>query len=223
MLRHELAHLLGHEEQVLQDVLGRPGEAPAQLGILRRDAHGAGVEVADAHHDAARRDQRGGREAELLGAEQRADDDVEAGAQAAVDLQADAAAQVVADEHLLGLGEAELPGHARVPDRGRGGGARAAVHAGDHDVVGAGLGDARGDRADARERDELDADLGRAGWRSGGRGSAARDPRSSRCRGAAAARSGRRPASSGAGARSRRRPCGRAAGRPRRAWRPARP
>ena len=93
--------------------------------------------------------------------EQRADDDVEAGAQPAVDLQADAAAQVVADEHLLGLGEAELPGHAGVPDRRRGGGAGAAVHAGDHDVVGAGLGDAGGDRADARERDELDADLGR--------------------------------------------------------------
>ncbi len=83
------------------------------------------------------------------------------GAQPAVDLQADAAAQVVADEHLLGLGEAELPGHAGVPDRRRGGGARAAVHAGDHDVVGAGLGDAGGDGADARERDELDADLGR--------------------------------------------------------------
>ena len=110
----------------------------------------AGVEVADAHHDAARRDQRGGREAELLGAEQRADDDVAAGAQAAVDLQPHAPAQVVADQHLLGLGEAELPGHARVPDRGRGGGARAAVHAGDHDVVGAGLGDAGRDRADAR-------------------------------------------------------------------------
>ena len=160
-LRHQLAHLLGHEQQVLQDVLGRAGEAPAQLGILRRDAHGAGVEVADAHHDAARCDERGGREAELLGPEQGADDDVAAGAQPAVDLQADAAAQGVADEHLLGLGEAELPGHAGVPDRGRGGGARAAVHAGDHDVVGARLGDARGDRADARERDELDADLGR--------------------------------------------------------------
>ena len=93
--------------------------------------------------------------------EQRADDDVEPGAQPAVDLQADAAAQVVADQHLLGLGEAELPGHARVPDRRGGGGARAAVHAGDHDVVGAGLGDAGGHGADARERDELDADLGR--------------------------------------------------------------
>ena len=149
-LRHQLAHLLGHEQQVLHDVLRRAGEAPAQLGILRRDAHRAGVEVADAHHDAARGDQRGGREAELLGAEQRADDDVAPRAQAAVDLQPHAPAQRVADQHLLRLGEAELPGHAGVPDRRRRRGAGAAVHAGDHDVVGAGLGDARGDRADAR-------------------------------------------------------------------------
>ena len=77
-LRHQLAHLLGHEQEVLDDVLRRAGEAAAQLGILRGDAHRAGVEVADAHHDAARRDQRCGREAELLGAEQRADDDVAA-------------------------------------------------------------------------------------------------------------------------------------------------
>ena len=47
----------------------------------------------------------------------------------------------------------------RIDDVRRGAGA--AVDAGDHDVVGAGLGDARGDGADARERDELDADLGR--------------------------------------------------------------
>ncbi len=116
--------------------------------------------MADAHHDAARGDERCGREPELLGAQQRADHDVAAGAQAAVDLQADAPAQRVADEHLLGLGEAELPGHAGVADRRGGGGAGAAVHARDHDVIGAGLGDARGHGADARERDQLDADLG---------------------------------------------------------------
>src|SRR6476469_3250258 len=113
-MRHQLAHFLGHEEHVMEDVLGRAGEAPAQLAILRGDADGAGVEVADAHHDAARRDQRSSREAELLGPEQRAHDDVESGAQPAVDLEADAAAQVVADEHLLGLREAQLPGHAGV-------------------------------------------------------------------------------------------------------------
>jgi hypothetical protein len=51
--------------------------------------------MALAHHDAAGRDQRRGGEAELVGAEQRADRDVAAGAQAAVDLHGDAAAQLL--------------------------------------------------------------------------------------------------------------------------------
>ncbi len=67
----QLAHLLGDEQEVAHDVLGRAGEAPPQLGVLRRDPDRAGVEVADAHHHAAGRDQRRGREGELLGAEQR--------------------------------------------------------------------------------------------------------------------------------------------------------
>ena len=77
-------------------------------------------------------------------------------------------------------------------------GAGAAVVAGDHDVVGLRLGDAGGDRADADLGDQLHADARAAGWRSSGRGSAAPGPRSSRCRGAAAARSGRRRAPSSA-------------------------
>ena len=71
--RHDLAHLLGDEDHEVDHVLGLALELLAQLRVLRRDADRAGVEVADAHHDAARRDQRRGGEAELLGAEQRGD------------------------------------------------------------------------------------------------------------------------------------------------------
>ena len=143
------AQLLGDEEEVVDDVLGLAGEARAQHRVLRRDADRAGVEVALAHHDAAGRDQRRGGEAELVGAEQRADGDVAPGAQAAVDLHRDAAAQVVEQQRLLGLGEADLPRAAGVGQRGQRRGAGAALVARDRDVVGARLGDARGDRADA--------------------------------------------------------------------------
>ena len=54
-------------------------------------------------------DQRRRGEAELVGAEQRADDDVAAGADAAIDLHGDAAAQAIEHQRLLGLGEADLP------------------------------------------------------------------------------------------------------------------
>src|SRR5262249_49073258 len=82
------------------------------------------------------------------------------GADARARLDGDRAAQAVLHQPLLGLGQAELPGEAGVLRRGRRRGAGAAVVAGDHDVVGAGLGHARGDRPDARLGDQLDADLG---------------------------------------------------------------
>ena len=92
---HDLAHLLGDEEEVVDDVLGLALELGAQHRVLRRDADRAGVEVALAHHDAAGGDQRRGREAELVGAEQRADRPRRGRAHAAVDLHGDAAAQPV--------------------------------------------------------------------------------------------------------------------------------
>ena len=112
-----LADLLGDELEEGLDELGRAGEALAQLGVLGGDAHRAGVEVADPHHDAARHDQRGGGEAELLGPEQGADDHVAAGLQLAVHLDHDAVAQPVEHQGLLGLGQAELPGDPGVLDR----------------------------------------------------------------------------------------------------------
>ena len=65
----DLARLLGDEAQEAHDVLGLAGELLAQLLVLGGDADRAGVQVADAHHDAAERHQRDRAEAELVGAE----------------------------------------------------------------------------------------------------------------------------------------------------------
>ncbi len=51
--RHVFAHLLGEEEEEVDHVLGLSGKARAQHRVLRGNAHGTGVEVALAHHDAA--------------------------------------------------------------------------------------------------------------------------------------------------------------------------
>ena len=150
-----LAHLLRDELEEVDDELGLAGEALAELGVLGRDADRAGVEVADAHHDAALHDERRRGEAELLGAEQRADDDVAAGLQLAVDLHDHAVAHAVEHERLLGLGEAELPRGARVLQRVQRARAGAAVVPRDEDDVGEGLRGAGGDRADARLAHEL--------------------------------------------------------------------
>ena len=92
---HVLAHLLGDEEEVIDHMLGLALEARAQDRVLRGDADRAGVEMALAHHDAACGDQRRSREAELVGAEQRADHHVAPRAHAAIDLHRDAAAQAI--------------------------------------------------------------------------------------------------------------------------------
>ena len=108
---------LGQEQEVADDVLGRAGEPPPQLRILGGDPHRAGVQVADAHHHAAGGHQRRGREGELLGAQERRDQHVAGGAQAAVHLQPHAVAQAVGGQHLLRLGQPQLPRQAGVLER----------------------------------------------------------------------------------------------------------
>ena len=160
MRGHQLAHFLGDEEEEIDDMLGQADEALAQLRVLRRDADRTGVEMAFAHHDAAGGDERRRGETELVGAQQGADHNVAAGAQAAVDLHGDARAQAVQHQRLMRFGEADFPRAAGVFDRGQGRGARAALEARDRHMVGAALGDAGGDRADADFRDELHRHVG---------------------------------------------------------------
>ena len=117
--RHDLAQFLCDEEEVVDHVLGLAGEALAQDRVLRGHAHRAGVEMALAHHDAARRDQGRGREAELVGAQQRADGDVAAGAESTINLNCNTSAQPVQHQRLLRLGEADLPRRARMRQRGQ--------------------------------------------------------------------------------------------------------
>jgi hypothetical protein len=106
---HDRPQFFGDEEEVVDHVLGLAGEARAQHRVLRGHADRAGVEVALAHHDAPGRDQRRGGKAELVRAQQRADGDIAPGAQAAIDLHRDAAAQVVEQQGLLGFGQADFP------------------------------------------------------------------------------------------------------------------
>ena len=149
-LRHDArAPASATKKKKLMTCSGWPGELLAQLRILRRDAHRTGVQMALAHHDAAHRDQRRGREAEFLGAQQRGDRHIAAGLQLAVGLHADAAAQIVHHQDLLRFGQAEFPRDARMLDRGERRCARAAVIAADQHHVGMRLGHARGDRAHA--------------------------------------------------------------------------
>ena len=76
---HDLAHFLGNEEEIIDDVLRLPGEFLAQFRILGRDADRAGIEMALAHHDAAGGDQRRSGKPELVRAQHRSNHDIAAG------------------------------------------------------------------------------------------------------------------------------------------------
>ena len=220
--RHDPPHFLGDEEEEIDDMLRRAGEAPPELLVLRGDADRAGVQVAFAHHDAAHRNQRRGREAEFVRAEQRADGDIAPGAQAAIHLHGDAGAQVVEHQRLVRLGQRPISqGEPAWVSEVSGRGAGAAFETRDRDMVGARLGDAGGDRADADLRDQLDADarrrvhvlqvvdqLGQILDRIDVVVRRRRDQADARRRVADLAQCCGPP-------------CGREAGRPRRAWRPA--
>ena len=146
---HQPTYLLGDEEEVVDHVFGLSGKALAQFLILGRDTHRAGIEVAFAHHDAAFDNQRRGGKSEFVRTQQCADDDVTAGAHAAVDLDRDTPAQPVEHQRLVGFRQAQLPGTAGVADGCQRRRAGAAIVTGDGHVIGMGLGYAGGHGADA--------------------------------------------------------------------------
>src|SRR5215204_1932704 len=159
-LRHVLPHLFGDEEEVVDGVLGRTGKTPSELGILGRDTHRARVQVAYAHHDAARGHERRRGESEILGPEERRHGDVAARLELAVRLQDHTPPQPVLDEHLLGFGDPELPRQSCVLYGRERGGPRPAIVARDGYMVGLRFGYACRDRPDPDLSDELHAHSG---------------------------------------------------------------
>ena len=207
-LRHQLARFFGDEEEVIDDVLGLAGELLAQHRILRGHADRAGVEMALAHHDAALRPPAARWRSRIR--RRRAARRSTTSRPVFIWPSTCTAMRPRRRFSTSVCCVSARPSSHGVPaclidDQGDRAGA--AVVAGDRHVVGLGLGHARGHRADADFGHQLDADRRRWDWRSSGRGSAAPGPRSNRCRGAAAAKSARRPASSSAARRCIRTPC----------------
>ena len=114
------AEVLGDGQEEALDHLGRAGELGAQVLALGGDARSDRYRGGTGGPCRSRRDQRRRPERELLGAQQRRDEQVAPGLEAAVGAQHDAVAQAVAEQDLVDLGEAELPRRADVLDRDSG-------------------------------------------------------------------------------------------------------
>ena len=154
------ACLLREKAEEVDDMGGTSCEELALLDTLSRDAYGAGVAVASTVLNAAESNKQSGSESEFFGAEQGCDHDIAASFELSVDLDFDAPSQSVLDKRLLGFGKSKFPGEPGVLHGSEGCRARSAVEAGDENDVRVCFGDARGDRAYAGFRNELNADAG---------------------------------------------------------------
>ena len=111
-----------------------------------------------AHHDTARCNQRRGGKAVLVCTEQRTNGDIAPCPQPAINLNRDAAAQIVHHQGLLGFGKAYFPGGTSVLDRRQRRCAGAAFETGNRHVIGTCFRDAGRYRADPDFRHQLHAD-----------------------------------------------------------------
>ncbi len=145
----------------VDDILGITRKLLPQFGVVRRDADGARVKVADAHHDAAQGDERRRGKAVFLGAQERCNGHGAACHQLAVRLNDDPVSEIVQNQRLMRLRQSQFPGQAGMAHARPWRGARAAVVSADQNDVREALGDTGGNRADARLGDKLDVDPGR--------------------------------------------------------------
>ncbi|MNQ98549.1 hypothetical protein D3C85_1142450 [compost metagenome] len=113
-LCHHFADIVRDEGHEVHNMLRIPSKFLAKLRILRSDPNRTSIQVADAHHHAADRNERCRCEAKLLGTEQGSYDNVAPCHQLAVRLNGNTAAQVVQHECLMRLRQTELPRQSRV-------------------------------------------------------------------------------------------------------------
>ena len=155
---HDFTQLAGDEQHVVLYVLWLALEARAQLRVLGRNAHRAGVQIAHAHHRAAHSNQRAGGKAKFLCAEQAGDGNIAAGHQLGVSLNDNAGTQTVLNQSLMGFCNAQLPRQTGIVNRALRRCTGTAVIAGNQDDLCAALGNACGNRADTGFGYQLDVD-----------------------------------------------------------------
>ena len=161
--------------------------------VLRRNADGAGIEMAFPHHDAAFDDQRRGRKPEFFRAQQRGDGDITPGLHLPVGLDPDAAAQIVEHKRLMCFRQAQFPGNAGILDE-ESGEAPVPPESPLISTLSAWAFATPAATVPTPTSDTSLTETAASDWSFSNRRSAARDLRSNRCRGAAAAKSAARPA-----------------------------
>src|SRR5215475_4771656 len=141
-------------------MFGLTAEFGTQFSTLRSNARRTGVEMALTCHVAPQCHQCSGPKSELLRSEQSSNYNVARGAQSAVNPQTNAAAESIAHQGLLRLGQAEFPRCASVLNAAQWRCACSARVSGDNDVIGICFGYPRRNCSNAGFGDKLHTDAG---------------------------------------------------------------
>ncbi len=129
-----------------------------QLRVLRRNAHRTGVQIADAHHNAAHRYKGRRRKTVLFRAENRRNRHISAAHQLTVRFHAHFIPQTVLNQCLMRFRQTEFPGQTGVMNRTSGRRARSAVITRYENDLCARFRNACRHRSDARFRNEFHGD-----------------------------------------------------------------
>ena len=159
-LRHDLSGFLGNQSQIIDHILRFARKSGPQLRILSRNPDRAGIQVALPHHDTPESNERCGAETKLFGTQHGGQHDIATGLEAAIGLQHHATPQIVHHQRLVGLRNSQFPGQPRMFDAGQRRGPRATCCAGNQNVIGKTLRDARSDGSHPHFRHQFDTDAG---------------------------------------------------------------
>src|SRR4029077_14042485 len=118
-LRKTIAHLLGDRAEVGNHHFGLACEPGAQLFVLRGDSDGASIEMTLARHDASDGQQRGGAEAEFVGAENSGQHDIAREFQASVHAERESRTEARANQCVMCFAQPNFPGKTSVLDGGQ--------------------------------------------------------------------------------------------------------
>ena len=155
---HDAAQVFGQKAEEVDDVFRLAAEALAQFGVLGRNAYRASIHVAFAHHDATFYHECGGSNAPFFGAQEGGYGDVFTCTQLAIRLYHYPVAQFIAQQGVVGLGQAQFPGQTRVTNRSQRRSARSSIVARDQNGIGVRFGYPRSNDPYSRFRHEFDVD-----------------------------------------------------------------
>ena len=151
-----LTNFLGNVFKEGFDELWLASKTSTEFRVLSCNTDWAGIKMADAHHDAARNNERCSSKTEFFATQESCNNNIAASLHLTIDLYNDAITQTVEHQCLLSLGKTKFPRSAGMLERGQRRCAGSAIVSRDQHNISMCLRDTSGNSTDANLCNELD-------------------------------------------------------------------